>query len=170
MQLGIARTATGESGGYNILDCGLVENGACGGEVHVTMDPIRTIKLSWLHGALHDVTQELARSRFSFAPHHWRPAINAYRCKNCVRICVELAGVDRSRIDLTVEPLRVVIRGSRDVPEPTHAEGRAMQLLAMEIDYGPFEREVQLPAEVEIEEVHAEQRNGLLWIYLPLKS
>jgi HSP20 family molecular chaperone IbpA len=44
-----------------------------------------------------------------------------------------------------------------------------MQLLAMEIDYGPFEREVQLAAEVEIEQVHAEQRNGLLWIYLPLK-
>jgi len=134
------------------------------------MDPIRSIKLSWLHEALHDVTQELARSRFSFAPHRWRPAINAYRCESCIRICVDLAGVERSRIDLAVEPQRVVIRGSRDVPEPTHAEGRAVQLLAMEIDYGPFEREVQLPAEVEIEEVHAEQHNGLLWIYLPLKS
>jgi len=27
-----------------------------------------------------------------------------------------------------------------------------------------------LPAEVDIEEVHAEQRNGLLWIYVPLKT
>src|SRR5882762_6383708 len=135
------------------------------------MDPMRNIKLRWLQGALQDVTYELSRSQFSrFAPHAWEPAINAYRCKSCIRICVDLAGVERSRIDLTVEPLRVVIRGSRDVPEPTHAEGRAMQLLAMEIDYGPFEREVQLPAEVEIEEVHAEQRNGLLWIYVPLKS
>jgi len=58
----------------------------------------------------------------------------------------------------------------RDVPEPTHEEGRAVQLLAMEIDYGPFEREVRLPAFVDIEKVHAEQRNGLLWISLPLKS
>jgi len=56
------------------------------------------------------------------------------------------------------------------VPEPTHAEGRAVQLLAMEIDYGPFEREVHLPEVVDIERVHAEQRNGLLWISLPLKS
>jgi HSP20 family protein len=135
------------------------------------MDPIRSIKLRWLHGALRDVTQELARSRFSqFAPRTWQPAINAYRCENCIRICVDLAGVDRSLIDLTVEPRRLVIRGARELPEPTRAEGRAMQLLAMEIDYGPFEREVQLPAEVEIGKAHAEQRNGLLWISLLLKS
>jgi HSP20 family protein len=135
-----------------------------------SMDPTRGIKLRWLHGALHDVTYELARSRFSqFAPHTWEPAINAYRCESCIRICVDLAGVDRSQIDLTIEPRRLIIRGARELPEPTHAEGRAVQLLAMEIDYGPFEREVSLPAEVEIDKAHAEPRNGLLWISLPLK-
>jgi len=40
----------------------------------------------------------------------------------------------------------------------------------MEIDYGPFIREVALPAEVEVEQAHAEQHNGLLWISLPLKE
>jgi HSP20 family molecular chaperone IbpA len=40
----------------------------------------------------------------------------------------------------------------------------------MEIDYGPFEREVILPADVEVNKAHAEQRNGLLWISLPLKQ
>ncbi len=134
------------------------------------MDPIDSIKLRWLHGALQDVTYELARSQFQFAPHTWEPAINAYRCEKCARICVDLAGVERSQIDLTVEPRRVLIRGARALPEPTHAEGRAVRLLAMEIDYGPFEREVALPAEVEIDQASAEQRNGLLWISLPLKQ
>ena len=135
------------------------------------MDPNRSIKLRWLHGTLHDVTSELARLQFSrFASQTWQPAINAYRCENCIRVCVDLAGVERSRIDLTVEPERLIVRGVRDVPEPTHAEGRAVQLLVMEIDYGPFEREVRLPVLVDIEKVHAEQRNGLLWISLPLKS
>ena len=134
------------------------------------MDTIGSIKLRWLHGALQDVTYELARSQFQFAPHTWEPAINAYRCEKCVRICVDLAGVERSQIDLTVEPQRVLIRGSRELPEPTHAEGRAVRLLAMEIDYGPFEREINLPAEVEIKEARAEQRNGLLWISLPMKQ
>jgi len=134
------------------------------------MDPIKNIKLRWLHGALHDVSYELSRSKFSRFAHAWEPAINAYRCDKSIRICVDLAGVDRSVIDLTVEPRRVVIRGRRELPEPTDDEGCALQLLAMEIDYGPFIREVPLPAEVEIDEAHAEQRNGLLWISLPLKE
>jgi HSP20 family protein len=134
------------------------------------MDPIRNIKLRWLHGALHDVSHELSRSPFSRFAYAWEPAINAYRCENSIRICVDLAGVDRSVIDLTVEPRRVMIRGTRELPEPTDDEGCALQLLAMEIDYGPFERELSLPAEVEIDQAHAEQRNGLLWISLPLKE
>src|ERR1044072_921786 len=131
------------------------------------MDPIRNIKLRWLHGALQDVTYELSRSQFSrFAPHAWEPAINAYRCETCIRICVDLAGVERSSIDPTVEPRRVVIRGTRDLPEPTHDEGNAMQLLAMEIDYGPFIREVPLPAGVGSDQAHGAQRNGVLGVSL----
>src|SRR2546428_7267466 len=121
------------------------------------MDPIRNIKLRWLHGALHDVTYELSRSQFSRFAHAWEPAINAYRCETCIRICVDLAGVERSLIDLTVEPRRVVIRGRRELPEPNRAEGHTVQLLAMEIDYGPFEREVTLPAQAEIYHAHAWQ-------------
>jgi HSP20 family molecular chaperone IbpA len=43
-------------------------------------------------------------------------------------------------------------------------------MIAMEIDYGPFERTVQLPDEVDVNKVHAEQREGFLWIHLPLKK
>ncbi|HEY5767500.1 MAG TPA: Hsp20/alpha crystallin family protein, partial [Candidatus Udaeobacter sp.] len=87
-----------------------------------------------------------------------------------IRICVDLAGVDRSLIDLSVEPRRLVIRGTRELPEPTGDEGSAQQLLAMEIDYGPFEREITFPVDVEIDKAHAEQRNGLLWISLPVRK
>jgi HSP20 family molecular chaperone IbpA len=139
------------------------------GSTDSPMDPIRNIKLRWLHGALQELTSELSHLQFSrFAPHAWEPAINAYRCEKSIRICVDLAGVDRALIDLTVEPRRVIIRGSRELPEPTDDEGCALQLLAMEIDYGPFMREVPLPVEVEIDQAYAEQRNGLLWISLPL--
>ena len=135
------------------------------------MEPVRTIKLRWLHGALGDVSYHLTRVHYCrFAPSAWQPAINAYRCETCVRICVDLAGVERSLIDLTVEPQRVLLRGTRDVPEPRDEEGRALQTLAMEIDYGPFEREIQIPAEINVGQGTAEQRNGLLWIILPLKD
>src|SRR4051794_22036927 len=122
------------------------------------MDPISRVKLRWLHGALHDVTNELARSHFpQYARRCWQPSINAYRCEKCVRICVDLAGVERDAIDLTVEPRRVLIRGIRELPEPVSADDRTVQLLAMEIDYGAFERDIRLPVKVDINEVAAEQ-------------
>ncbi|MDQ6622175.1 MAG: Hsp20/alpha crystallin family protein [Verrucomicrobiota bacterium] len=134
------------------------------------MEPVRSIKLRWLVGPRGDVSYLTRVQFYHFAPATWQPAINAYRCASCIRICVDLAGVEKSRIDLSVEPERISIRGSRAVPEPRHEDGRALQTLAMEIDYGPFAREIELPAEIDVARVSAEQQNGLLWIILPLKN
>ena len=130
------------------------------------MDSTRHIKLRWLHGTLGDVTVTRVQL-WQAAPQCWQPPINAFRCQTAVRICMDLAGVYKAQVDLRVEPRRVVVRGTREAPEPTD---HAVQLLALEIDYGPFERAVELPAEVDVDGVHAEQENGLLWIYLPLKK
>jgi len=129
-------------------------------------EAIRRMKLRWSYQARTDLNVSSIQL-WQGAPHVWQPPINAFRCKGAVRICVDLAGVDKSLIDLTVEPRRVIVRGSRETPEPTD---QTTQILALEIDYGPFEREVQLPAEVDVERARAEQENGLLWIYLPLKK
>ncbi len=134
------------------------------------MDPIRTIKLRWMLSAPGDVSYQLARFEFARAVPTWQPAINVYRCKACVRICVDLAGVDRADVDVGVEPKRVTIRGTREVTERTDSQGRAVQMLIMEIDYGPFERTIGLPEEIDVKNAHAEQENGLLWISLPLKT
>lgn len=134
------------------------------------METIRTIRLRWLHGTLLEVTSQLAQAGIpQYAPPPWVPAINAYRCEHGVQICVELAGVERSEIELTVRDRYLSIRGFRDVPEPQKKDN-ALQTIAMEIDYGVFQREIRLPAEIEIHNVHADQKNGLLWIHLPLKK
>ncbi|MBV9009304.1 MAG: Hsp20/alpha crystallin family protein [Verrucomicrobia bacterium] len=127
------------------------------------MEKIRQIKLRVQGTEVRVSSFQLWRGE----PHRWQPAINAFRCATAVRICVDLAGVDQRAIELTVESRRVILRGSRSAPEPTD---QAVQMLALEIDYGPFEREVHLPREVEVNEARAEQDNGLLWIYLPLKK
>ena len=135
------------------------------------MDPIRTIRLRWWQGSFHGVAGEFEGPYFvGTAPPAWRPALNAFRCEHGVRIYVDLAGVDRSQIDLEIDGRRLLIRGERETPEPSDDEGRAVQLIAMEIDYGPFLREVQLPDDIDIEQIHAEQRNGMLWISLPKKK
>lgn len=133
------------------------------------MDPIRTIRLRWAHGTLGDVTYT-ASSFSQYAPPPWQPPINAYRCQKSLRICVDLAGVARSEIDLQIEDQRLILRGERDVPEPKDKAGRILQTIAMEIDYGSFLRVVHLPDDVDVDRVVAEQVNGLLWIILPLKK
>jgi len=131
----------------------------------------RTIRLRLVHGAVDEISYHLTRVRFSpGAPHSWRPAINAYRCETCIRICVDLAGVERDEIDLQITADRLVLRGTRAVAEPQDDEGQPLQVLAMEIDFGPFERSFELPAEVDIDLATAEQKNGLLWICLPLRN
>ena len=139
------------------------------------MDPVRTIKLHWVFGGQGDFGYELTRFRVARPVPTWRPAINVYRCEKCTRVCVDLAGVARADIDLQVEPKRIVIRGRREAPDGSDANGRAangraVQMLIMEIDYGPFERTIDLPDAIDVERVHAEQENGLLWISLPSKS
>lgn len=131
------------------------------------MDNIKSLKLRWLHGQLLDVTSS-SRVHFTCSPSSvWQPAINAYLCEGAIQICVELAGVDRSEMDLQIEPNRLKIRGQRLLPEPK--ECRPQQVLTMEIDYGPFARDIFLPVRVDIDNVTARQEAGMLWIILPLK-
>jgi HSP20 family protein len=134
------------------------------------MEPIRRIKVQWLQGAIAG-PYEVAHGYFShFMPGKWEPAINVFRCETALKICVDLAGVEKSAIELMVESNRVVIRGTREMPEPNDNECPTVQVIALEIDYGPFEREVLLPTKINVDQASAEQQNGLLWIHLPLRQ
>jgi Molecular chaperone (small heat shock protein) len=134
------------------------------------MDPIKSVKLRWLQGALHDITTNCRARNFPSLRrrrgNRRSTRIDATRAFESVLISRE--SIVRGSTD--VEPRRLVIRGTRELPEPTGDEGCAQQLLAMEIDYGPFEREITFPVDVEIDKAHAEQRNGLLWISLPVRK
>lgn len=136
------------------------------------MEDIRSLYWRHLEGRLSQITAELTRVHFASSPGPttWLPAVNAYRCPDCILVIAELAGVDRSEIQLTVEPRRVWLRGRRRAPEPHNGEDPPRQVLAMEIDAGPFARELVLPVEVDPGGVQAEQAEGLLWIRLPLAS
>jgi HSP20 family protein len=45
--------------------------------------------------------------------------------------------------------------------------GPKVRIHVMEIDHGPFCREVDVPENVDKERISATHRNGLLWIELP---
>ena len=133
------------------------------------MEKIHRTYLRQSHGCLGGITYELRIQHLSVAREEsWTPAINAYRCRDEIVVCVELAGVDRREIGLHAEPRRLLIRGSRQPLEMAADECPPLQVFAIEIDQGTFQREIALPLEIDPGGVRAEQRNGLLWIYLPI--
>lgn len=111
-------------------------------------------------------------SRFA-STEAWSPAVNLYQLPDRFELAVDLAGIERSRIDVRVEPGRLTIRGVRPAPEPPaddrNDDERPMRILAMEIDYGPFARTVSIPEGVNLAEVSSAYRDGMLWVTLPLK-
>jgi HSP20 family protein len=127
--------------------------------------------ITWrsVEGRLGGLAYQVTRVQFTTLRHlePWRPAINAYRCQEGFVICVDLAGVERDSIHLEVESRRLLIQGIRRNVEPPESAGCQTQVLAMEIDQGPFRREVRIPVDIAPDRVKAEQRNGILWIFLP---
>lgn len=135
------------------------------------MEKIRTTYLRHLQGCLGDMSYELKVQYLSVTREQsWTPAINAYQCRGHIVVCVELAGVDEQQIAIEAESQRLFLRGVRRPLEGCMGEEPPLQVFALEIDQGAFQREIALPLEIDPGGVRAEQRNGLLWIYLPLRS
>lgn len=136
------------------------------------MEDLDRITLRRLQGRLGTVVQQLTLTQFFHfgSGLGWQPPVNAFLCEHEVNLCFDLAGVESSSIDLRVEPRRVRISGHRPPPEPCEPNRAPRQVLAMEIDCGQFHRVFELPVDIDPERVQAEQRNGMLWVRLPLKG
>ena len=112
---------------------------------------------------------------YSFFPHQtWTPSVNLYETANLYLVCVDLAGVEKQKIDIEIVEQRLTLKGVREVPvcapsEPLPGRERS-RLHLMEIDHGPFAREVELPQNVEKDKVVARYVDGMLWIELPKKT
>jgi HSP20 family protein len=92
----------------------------------------------------------------------FRPQIDCYRTDTSVVVVVELPGVDPESIQLVAGPRGLVIAGAR---RRSNEGGHYRQ---MEIDYGPFQRQVTWDDEVDPEQATASYTRGMLQISLPL--
>jgi HSP20 family molecular chaperone IbpA len=124
---------------------------------------------------LNTAMQQLLSQTFGrFAPDQaWSPNINIYQCAGRLVVCVDVAGVDRERLAVRLEPGRLEIRGERPAPDPASAETpcepgeRPLRILTMEIDDGSFSRSISLSDQVALDKVESVYRQGMLWITLP---
>ena len=103
--------------------------------------------------------------RFSGMRRGFRPQVDCYRTVDPpeLTVLIELPGVDPETIDLFVAEETLHVAGNRKRPR---CEGQSYQ--QMELDYGPFRRELLLSADVDPEQGRASYERGLLTIVLPL--
>jgi HSP20 family protein len=116
-------------------------------------------------------TLSAVTQKFGFCPvDTWTPLVNLYQLEDRIEVCIDLAGVDPKRIDVRLEPGRLIVMGQRETPEPAREQGEGMRIIAMEIDHGQFCRTIALPENVDIRRADSEYKAGLLWVRLPLRA
>ena len=99
--------------------------------------------------------------RIAMRPHVWRPPTDVYETEEVIVIRVEIAGMREQDFSVALEDRTLTIRGIRsDI-----SERRAYH--QMEIPFGEFSTEVELPAPIVNEGVEAVYRDGFLLITLP---
>jgi len=104
-----------------------------------------------------------------FSPNDsWSPAVNVYRLKDRIEVCMDLSGVDKREVDVRVQPGQLTIKGIRHAPDPLQEGDESLRILSMEIDHGPFCRTVPLPETVNLDQVTSRYQEGMLWVTLPM--
>lgn len=96
----------------------------------------------------------------------WTPAVNIYETQRFFCVLVELAGIKAEHIDLRMEEGKLIISGQRPAPKIPECDGD-VRLHHMEIDHGHFCRSLELPPEINGDEIEAFHQAGFLWIHLP---
>ena len=126
----------------------------------------------WLSSQLEALVRHAMSRNFGrcAATDTWSPAVNVYELPGRLMVCVDLAGVKREQLDVRVERGRLYIHGTREAPEPATHGRSPMRILGMEIDYGPFSRDIAIPQDIALDRVQSKYTQGLLWITLPLRQ
>jgi HSP20 family protein len=94
----------------------------------------------------------------------YRPQVDVYRSDDpaTLTILVELPGVDPDDVQVIASARALLIAGERRRPRNC---GHYQQ---MEIDYGPFQRQITLAEDVDPDEAAATYERGILTIRLPI--
>jgi HSP20 family protein len=101
------------------------------------------------------------RGRNSLRPHAWRPPTDVYETDETLVVRVEIAGMEEKDFTISLTDRLLTIRGVRQEAPERRA------YYQMEIFFGEFISEVELPCAVQPEKVSAEYQSGFLRLELP---
>lgn len=98
-----------------------------------------------------------------FSEPDFQPKLDVTDDKACLRVALEVPGVDSKDLDVEVGDGVMTIRGEKRREETSHEEG----CYRTERSYGFFRRAIPLPAEVDAAKADAKFEKGVLTINLP---
>lgn len=97
----------------------------------------------------------------------WKPLTDVYETDEEVVIVMDIAGISVNDVKLTLQDQRLlIIRGIRR--ERSNDEKRHYH--KMEIDFGPFQRKIDLPSRIDPERATNSYSQGFLEIRLPKRG
>lgn len=97
---------------------------------------------------------------------YWKPPTDVYETDSNFVVTLELAQIDPKEVTITLQENILYIRGVRKAI-PSSEKRRYHK---MEINYGPFERRIVIPEEIDMNKLDATYNNGFLEIQLPKKQ
>jgi HSP20 family protein len=119
-----------------------------------------------LQGEIEELFADLWQvPRFTGMRRGFRPAVDCFHTSEPheLTVIVELPGVDPDSVQVAVDERSLTIAGERPRPR---VEGQVYQQI--EIEYGAFQRQLQLSEDVDVAAASASYERGLLTITLPI--
>ncbi len=98
--------------------------------------------------------------------HLWHPPTDVLETETAIVVLVELSGMGQGEINVDLNGRQLTISGIRGLAD----KYRKYFYHRMEVNYGEFRTEVQLPAAVSPENVEASYADGFLEIVLPRRK
>lgn len=92
----------------------------------------------------------------------WYPAADVIENDGAYTIAVDLPGIDRATLDISIDDDRLTIKGQRDGPNSTSHRG--------ECPRGKFLRTFSVPAAVDQNKISAAYKDGVLEVQLPRRA
>ena len=93
----------------------------------------------------------------------WRPTSDVVDRKNEMVVRMELAGVDKDDVHISLADNVLTIRGEKKREEAQEDEQSCWEERA----WGSFERSFYLPAEIDADKINAAYKHGVLEVHLP---
>jgi len=91
------------------------------------------------------------------------PSVNTREGKEAYHIDVDLPGIDKADVEISVDKNILTISGKRELKEEVKEEN----YYRVESSYGTFSRSFTLPEKIDIENIRAASDNGVLEIIVP---